>query len=135
MPKAAAPAAAPLPAEAMNENTPLSFLIKGITDLANRTGRKLSAQQQQQQEEEEEPQSGPHQAPAPGVLVSMALQGETKETFAPKEVSLPRHLLVSLGHAQLTSVHPCFAMPSATYMNSKAGQHGQKMPMRHRYLH
>ncbi len=49
MPKAAAPAAAPLSAAAMDENTPLSFLIKGITDLANRTGRKLSQEPGAQQ--------------------------------------------------------------------------------------
>ena len=42
MPKTAAPVAAPMPSA--QPDTPLSFLIKGITDLAN-SGRKLSQQQ------------------------------------------------------------------------------------------
>ena len=94
MPKAAAPAAAPLPAAALDENTPLSFLIKGITNLANgAVGRKLSEQPQQHQEEQ---QAGPRQAPAPGVTISLALQGETKESFAPKKVILPPQICWSL---------------------------------------
>ena len=82
LPKAPAPAAAPIPAA--DENTPLSFLIKGITALAN-SGRRLSAQKAQQTADEPE-RPGPRQSPAPGVTLSLALRGETKDSFAPKEV-------------------------------------------------
>ena len=85
LPKAAAPAPAAEPLSAADETSPISFLIKGITDLANRTGGRRLAQQPQPVVQEPE-QPGPRQAPAPGVTLSLALRGETKETFAPKQV-------------------------------------------------
>ncbi len=48
LPKEAAPAAAPIPSA--DETSPISFLIKGITDLANRTGGRRLAQQPPQQQ-------------------------------------------------------------------------------------
>ncbi len=110
LPKAAAPAPAAEPLPAADETSPISFLIKGITDLANRTGGRRLAQQPPQQ---------------PGPQANLQAQQPAQQPAQPQGYRNPQPLITVEPHVLIDQKNEKSFLQSADIVF----QNGQRIPL------